>query len=161
MKKLINDVQDVLDEQLAGLAKAHPSLTLHQDPVYVTRADAPVAGKVALLSGGGSGHEPMHCGYIGQGMLSGACPGEIFTSPTPDKIFECSMQIDGGEGVLLIIKNYTGDILNFETATELLKRRTKNAKMFHDKCENFNFRASNETAALTAAFLFIKWDHFG
>ena len=120
MKKLINDVQDVLDEQLAGLAKAHPSLTLHQDPVYVTRADAPVAGKVALLSGGGSGHEPRHCGYIGQGMLSGACPGEIFTSPTPDKIFECAMQIDGGEGVLLIIKNYTGDILNFETATELL-----------------------------------------
>lgn len=120
MKKLINDVQDVLDEQLAGLAKAHPSLILHQDPVYVTRADAPVAGKVALLSGGGSGHEPMHCGYIGQGMLSGACPGEIFTSPTPDKIFECAMQIDGGEGVLLIIKNYTGDILNFETATELL-----------------------------------------
>ncbi|HHH7925858.1 TPA: dihydroxyacetone kinase subunit DhaK [Escherichia coli] len=120
MKKLINDVQDVLDEQLAGLAKAHSSLTLHQDPVYVTRADAPVAGKVALLSGGGSGHEPMHCGYIGQGMLSGACPGEIFTSPTPDKIFECAMQVDGGEGVLLIIKNYTGDILNFETATELL-----------------------------------------
>lgn len=120
MKKLINDVQDVLNEQLAGLAKAHPSLKLHQDPVYVTRADAPVAGKVALLSGGGSGHEPMHCGYIGQGMLSGACPGEIFTSPTPDKIFECAMQIDGGEGVLLIIKNYTGDILNFETATELL-----------------------------------------
>ncbi len=68
MKKLINDVQDVLDEQLTGLAKAHPSLTLHQDPVYVTRADAPVAGKVALLSGGGSGHEPMHSGYIGQGM---------------------------------------------------------------------------------------------
>jgi phosphoenolpyruvate---glycerone phosphotransferase subunit DhaK len=80
MKKLINDVQDVLDEQLAGLAKAHPSLTLHQDPVYVTRADAPVAGKVALLSGGGSGHEPMHCGYIGQGMLSGACPVEQTTA---------------------------------------------------------------------------------
>ncbi|ENT4819123.1 TPA: dihydroxyacetone kinase subunit DhaK [Citrobacter farmeri] len=120
MKKLINRVEDVLSEQLAGLAKAHPSLTLHQDPVYVTRSDAPVQGKVALLSGGGSGHEPMHCGYIGQGMLSGACPGEIFTSPTPDKMFECAMQIDGGEGVLLIVKNYTGDILNFETATELL-----------------------------------------
>ena len=120
MKKLINRVEDVLSEQLAGLAKAHPELTLHHDPVYVTRADAPVAGKVALLSGGGSGHEPMHCGYIGQGMLSGACPGEIFTSPTPDKMFECAMNIDGGEGVLLIIKNYTGDILNFETATELL-----------------------------------------
>ncbi|STT46318.1 phosphoenolpyruvate-dihydroxyacetone phosphotransferase [Klebsiella pneumoniae] len=120
MKKLINRVEDVLNEQLQGLAKAHPQLTLHQDPLYVTRTDAPVAGKVALLSGGGSGHEPMHCGYIGQGMLSGACPGEIFTSPTPDKMFECAMQIDGGEGVLLIIKNYTGDILNFETATELL-----------------------------------------
>lgn len=119
MKKLINRVEDVLNEQLQGLAKAHPQLTLHQDPLYVTRTDAPVAGKVALLSGGG-GHEPMHCGYIGQGMLSGACPGEIFTSPTPDKMFECAMQIDGGEGVLLIIKNYTGDILNFETATELL-----------------------------------------
>ena len=119
-EKLINRVEDVLNEQLQGLAKAHPQLTLHQDPLYVTRTDAPVAGKVALLSGGGSGHEPMHCGYIGQGMLSGACPGEIFTSPTPDKMFECAMQIDGGEGVLLIIKNYTGDILNFETATELL-----------------------------------------
>ena len=77
MKKLINRVEDVLSEQLAGLAKAHPELRLHQDPVYVTRADAPVAGKVALLSGGGSGHEPMHCGYIGQGMLSGACPGKF------------------------------------------------------------------------------------
>ena len=120
MKKLINRVEDVLNEQLQGLAKAHPGLTLHQDPVYMTRADAPVAGKVALLSGGGSGHEPMHCGFIGQGMLSGACPGEIFTSPTPDKMFECATRIDGGEGVLLIVKNYTGDILNFETATELL-----------------------------------------
>lgn len=120
MKKLINRVENVLSEQLTGLAKAHPELKLHQDPVYVTRADAPVAGKVALLSGGGSGHEPMHCGFIGQGMLTGACPGEIFTSPTPDKMYECAMTIDGGEGVLLIIKNYTGDILNFETATELL-----------------------------------------
>ncbi|MDC7862409.1 dihydroxyacetone kinase subunit DhaK [Pantoea ananatis] len=120
MKKLINRVEDVLSEQLAGLAKAHPELTLHQDPVCMTRADAPVVGKVALLSGGGSGHEPMHCGFIGHGMLSGACPGEIFTSPTPDKMFECAMKIDGGEGVLMIIKNYTGDILNFETATELL-----------------------------------------
>jgi len=120
MKKLINRVEDVLNEQLIGLAKAHPELKLHQDPVYVTRADAPIAGKVALLSGGGSGHEPMHCGFIGKGMLTGACPGEIFTSPTPDKMFECAMNIDGGEGVLLIIKNYTGDILNFETATELL-----------------------------------------
>jgi dihydroxyacetone kinase-like protein len=87
MKKLINRVEDVLSEQLAGLAKAHPELTLHQDPVYMTRADAPVAGKVALLSGGGSGHEPMHCGYIGKGMLSGACPGRF--SPLPRRT-KCS-----------------------------------------------------------------------
>ncbi|BDH46062.1 dihydroxyacetone kinase subunit DhaK [Salmonella enterica subsp. enterica serovar Choleraesuis] len=120
MKKLINRVEDVLTEQLTGLAKAHPGLKLHQNPVFVTRADAPVTGKVALLSGGGSGHEPMHCGFIGPGMLTGACPGEIFTSPTPDKMFECAMNIDAGAGVLLIIKNYTGDVLNFETATELL-----------------------------------------
>jgi dihydroxyacetone kinase-like protein len=119
MKKLINRVEDVLSEQLIGLAKAHPELTLHQDPVYVTRADAPVAGKVALLSGGGSGHEPMHCGYIGQACSPAPVRGN-FHLPTPDKMFECAMQIDGGEGVLLIIKNYTGDILNFETATELL-----------------------------------------
>ncbi|MGU3412514.1 dihydroxyacetone kinase subunit DhaK [Enterobacteriaceae bacterium C34A] len=120
MKKMINRIEEVLSEQLAGMVQAHPELQLHRDPVYVTRADAPVAGKVALLSGGGSGHEPMHCGFIGQGMLSGACPGEIFTSPTPDKIFECAMHIEGGEGVLLLIKNYTGDILNFETAAELM-----------------------------------------
>lgn len=120
MKKLINDVDNMLAGQLAGLTAAHPSLVLHRDPVFVTRADAPVAGKVALLSGGGSGHEPMHAGFVGQGILDGACPGEIFTSPTPDQMFECGMSIDSGEGVLLLIKNYTGDILNFETATELL-----------------------------------------
>ncbi|MEA9391492.1 dihydroxyacetone kinase subunit DhaK [Acerihabitans sp. TG2] len=120
MKKLINSVETVLHEQLLGLVEAHPMLTLHQDPLFVTRHDAPIAGKVALMSGGGSGHEPMHCGYIGEGMLAGACPGEIFTSPTPDQMFECGQVIDGGQGVLMLIKNYTGDILNFETAAELL-----------------------------------------
>lgn len=120
MKKLINQVESVLEEQLQGLAEAHPELLVHADPVFVTRADAPVAGKVAILSGGGSGHEPMHCGFVGEGMLDGACPGEIFTSPTPDKMYECGQAIDGGAGVLLLIKNYTGDVLNFETATELL-----------------------------------------
>mgnify|MGYP000429211824 CR=1 FL=1 len=112
MKKLINRVEDVLSEQLLGLARAHPELTLHQDPVYVTRADAPVAGKVALLSGGGSGHEPMHCGYIGKGMLAGACPGEIFTSPTPDKMFECAMNIDGGNHLACIygMDEINGDV---------------------------------------------------
>ncbi|OFS11267.1 dihydroxyacetone kinase subunit DhaK [Hafnia sp. HMSC23F03] len=120
MKKLINQVETVLQEQILGLVEAHPELTLHQEPVFVTRADAPVVGKVGILSGGGSGHEPMHCGFIGEGMLDGACPGEIFTSPTPDQMFECGQAIDGGKGVLMIIKNYTGDVLNFETAAELL-----------------------------------------
>lgn len=91
MKKLINKVESVLEEQLLGLAEAHPELLVHQEPVFVTRADAPVAGKVAILSGGGSGHEPMHCGFVGEGMLDGACPGEIFTSPTPDKMYELSL----------------------------------------------------------------------
>ncbi len=112
-------MQDVLDEQLAGLAKAHPSLTLHQDPVYVTRADAPLQGKSPCCRVGGSGHEPMHCGYIGRGCFREPVRAKFHLTDA-DKIFECAMQIDGGEGVLLIIKNYTGDILNFETATELL-----------------------------------------
>lgn len=120
MKKLINDVESVLEEQLRGLGEAHPELQVHQDPLFVVRADAPVPGKVAVLSGGGSGHEPMHCGFVGEGMLDGACPGEIFTSPTPDKMYECGQAIDGGAGVLFLVKNYTGDVLNFETATELL-----------------------------------------
>lgn len=120
MKKLINSVETVLDEQLQGLAKSHPQLVLNTEPVYVRRADAPVAGKVAIISGGGSGHEPMHAGFVGEGMLDGACPGAIFTSPTPDQMMECAMAVDSGEGVLLLIKNYTGDVLNFETATELL-----------------------------------------
>lgn len=120
MKKLINSIETVLQEQLEGLVKACPSLKLNTEPVYVRRADAPIAGKAALISGGGSGHEPMHAGFVGKGMLDGACPGEIFTSPTPDQIFECALSVDGGEGVLLLIKNYTGDVLNFETAVELL-----------------------------------------
>jgi dihydroxyacetone kinase-like protein len=89
------------------------------DPHYVVRADAPVKGKVALVSGGGSGHEPMHGGFVGMGMLDGACPGEVFTSPTPDQMYECAKAVDGGAGVLFIVKNYTGDVLNFETAAEL------------------------------------------
>lgn len=119
MKKLINAVDDVVREQLQGMAIAHPSLNVHIDPHYVVRADAPVKGKVALVSGGGSGHEPMHGGFVGPGMLDGACPGEVFTSPTPDQMYECAKAVDGGAGVLFIVKNYTGDVLNFETAAEL------------------------------------------
>lgn len=119
MKKLINAVENVVTEQLAGMAAAHPSLKVNYDPKYVYRADAPVAGKVALVSGGGSGHEPMHGGFVGMGMLAGACPGEVFTSPTPDQMYECAKAVDGGAGVLFLVKNYTGDVLNFETAAEL------------------------------------------
>lgn len=120
MKKLINAVEDVVTEQLEGMAVAHPDiLKVHFDPNYVYRADAPVAGKVAIVSGGGSGHEPMHGGFVGMGMLDGACPGEVFTSPTPDQMYECAKAVDSGEGVLFIVKNYTGDVLNFEMAAEM------------------------------------------
>lgn len=120
MKKLINNVEDVVQEQLQGMALAHPELTVKFDPCYVVRADAPVKGKVALVSGGGSGHEPMHGGFVGKGMLDGACPGAVFTSPTPDQMYECAKAVDGGAGVLFIVKNYTGDVMNFETAAELV-----------------------------------------
>ncbi|MFM5202643.1 dihydroxyacetone kinase subunit DhaK [Aeromonas caviae] len=120
MKKLINAVDAVVREQLMGMAAAHPELKVRIEPHYITRADAPVTGKVALVSGGGSGHEPMHGGLVGKGMLDGACPGEIFTSPTPDQMYECGQAVDGGAGVLFLVKNYTGDVLNFETAVELL-----------------------------------------
>lgn len=121
MKKLINGIDDVVREQLQGLAAAHPEvLKVNFDPYYVTRADSPVEGKVALISGGGSGHEPMHGGFVGVGMLDGACPGEVFTSPTPDQMYEVAKVVDSGAGVLFIVKNYTGDILNFEMAAELI-----------------------------------------
>ena len=120
MKKLINEVDDVVTEQLEGMAAAHPDLLkVNYDPNYVYRADAPVAGKVAIVSGGGSGHEPMHGGFVGMGMLDGACPGEVFTSPTPDQMYECAAKVDSGTGVLFIVKNYTGDVMNFEMAAEM------------------------------------------
>ncbi|MEM7530988.1 MAG: dihydroxyacetone kinase subunit DhaK [Chloroflexota bacterium] len=120
MKKLINDVENVVRDQLAGMAAAHPELNVQIDPHYITRVDAPVANKVAIVSGGGSGHEPMHGGFVGMGMLDGACPGEMFTSPTPDQMYECGKAVDSGAGVLFLVKNYTGDVLSFETAAELL-----------------------------------------
>ena len=122
MKKFINAPENVVDEALAGMAVAHPDLlTIHHDPNFITRADAPRKGKVALLSGGGSGHEPMHGGFVGRGMLDAACPGAVFTSPTPDQILAATKAVDGGAGVLHIVKNYTGDVLNFEMAADLAK----------------------------------------
>ncbi|MFW0768994.1 dihydroxyacetone kinase subunit DhaK [Arthrobacter koreensis] len=120
MKKLINDPRAVVAESLEGFGMAHHDLVkVHADPAYVTRRDAPVSGKVSLVSGGGSGHEPLHSGYVGRGMLDAAVPGAVFTSPTPDQVLPAITNTDSGAGVLLIVKNYTGDILNFETAAEL------------------------------------------
>ena len=120
MKKIMNDSSTVVAESLRGLALAHADLlTVVPDPAVVVRADAPVQGKVAVISGGGSGHEPMHGGFVGPGMLAAACPGAVFTSPTPDQVQEAIERTNGGAGVLLIVKNYTGDVLNFETAAEL------------------------------------------
>jgi phosphoenolpyruvate---glycerone phosphotransferase subunit DhaK len=120
MKKLINATDDVVRESLEGVEAAHGDrLRVVYDPAYVVRADAPVQGKVGVISGGGSGHEPMHGGFVGRGMLDAACPGEVFTSPTPDQMLEATKAVDGGAGVLHIVKNYTGDVLNFEMAAEL------------------------------------------
>lgn len=120
MKKLINDANTVVQEMLEGMVAAHPHrLKLIQNTTVLVRADAPVKGKVGLVSGGGSGHEPSHAGYVGVGMLDAAVSGEVFTSPTPDQVFEAIKAVDSGSGVLLIIKNYTGDVMNFEMAAEL------------------------------------------
>jgi phosphoenolpyruvate---glycerone phosphotransferase subunit DhaK len=121
MKKLINRPEGVVDDALHGLQRAHPQLLkVSFDPVFVVRADAPVAGKVSIVSGGGSGHEPLHSGFVGRGMLDAACPGAVFTSPTPDQILAATRAVDGGAGVLHIVKNYTGDVMNFDIAAELV-----------------------------------------
>jgi dihydroxyacetone kinase-like protein len=120
MKKLINKPDDVVTEALQGLAAAHPDLVKVQfNPNVIVRADAPVQGKVGIVSGGGSGHEPMHGGFVGPGMLDAACPGEVFTSPTPDQMLDATKAVNGGAGVLHIVKNYTGDVMNFEMAADL------------------------------------------
>jgi dihydroxyacetone kinase-like protein len=117
MKKLINSADSVVEDALNGMAAAHPSLRVRDRVVY--RTEGPRPGKVGLVSGGGSGHEPLHAGFVGHGMLDAACPGEVFTSPVPDQIIEATKAVDGGAGVLHIVKNYTGDVLNFEMAAEL------------------------------------------
>ena len=120
MKKLINKPEDVVTEALAGMAAAHADLiTVDMENQIVVRKDAPKQGKVGVISGGGSGHEPMHGGFVGMGMLDAACPGAVFTSPVPDQMLAATKAVNGGAGVLHIVKNYTGDVLNFEMAAEL------------------------------------------
>jgi dihydroxyacetone kinase-like protein len=120
MKKLINKPEDVVKEALAGMLAAHPDLLrVDVEQQVIVRKDAPVPNKVGVISGGGSGHEPMHGGFVGRGMLDAACPGAVFTSPVPDQILEATKAASGGKGVLHIVKNYTGDVMNFEMAAEL------------------------------------------
>jgi phosphoenolpyruvate---glycerone phosphotransferase subunit DhaK len=119
MKKLINSPESVVTDALAGMAAAHPGLAVDIERKVVSRAGGPRAGKVGLVSGGGSGHEPLHAGYVGYGMLDAACAGEVFTSPVPDQVLAATQQANGGAGVLHIVKNYTGDVLNFRMAAEL------------------------------------------
>ncbi|QGU94295.1 dihydroxyacetone kinase subunit DhaK [Clostridium bovifaecis] len=120
MKKLINNPENVVQEMLSGMVLAHPEYIRKLDGFNVlVRKSSPIKGKVAIVSGGGSGHEPAHGGYVGKGMLDGAIAGDVFTSPTPDPVYEAIKAVDGGAGVLLVVKNYTGDIMNFEMAKDM------------------------------------------
>jgi len=119
MKKLINSVDTVLDESLSGFCSAHADIVVRGEDARFVRRRELADGKVALISGGGSGHEPLHAGFVGQGMLDAACPGEVFTSPTPDQMMAAAQAVDTGGGVLFIVKNYEGDVMNFELAAEM------------------------------------------
>jgi len=121
MKKFINAIDTLLDESLLGFSKAHADIIqLNTQPHFVRRTTPTKPGKVALISGGGSGHEPLHTGFVGLGMLDAACPGQIFTSPTPDQMMAAAQAVENGGGVLFIVKNYAGDVMNFEIAGEML-----------------------------------------
>jgi dihydroxyacetone kinase-like protein len=124
MKKLINDPDDVVVEALHGIDAAHPDVRVDYENKVIYRADAPVQDKVGVISGGGSGHEPLHGGFVGPGMLDAACAGEMFTSPVPDQVMAATRLVDGGAGVLHVVKNYTGDVMNFEMAAELAAAET-------------------------------------
>jgi phosphoenolpyruvate---glycerone phosphotransferase subunit DhaK len=119
MKKLINDPNNVVAEALQGIEAAHPDLRVDHQHKIIYRGDAPRRDKVGIISGGGSGHEPLHGGFVGLGMLDAACAGEVFTSPVPDQMLAATKLVDGGAGVLHVVKNYTGDVMNFEMASEM------------------------------------------
>ena len=122
MKKFIDRVDNLLEESLSGFGRAHADLIeLHRSPTFIRRRQPPIPGKVAVISGGGSGHEPLHSGFVGHGMLDAACPGQIFTSPTPDQMVAATDAVESGGGVLFVVKNYAGDVMNFEIASEMLE----------------------------------------
>ncbi len=150
MKKLINAADDVLAESLAGFAAAHPGVRVDAEHRVVYRADPKPHGTVAILSGGGSGHEPLHAGYVGFGMLDAAVAGEIFTSPTPDQILAATAAIDTGAGVLYLVKNYTGDVMNFDMATELAASAIETVIIADDVAvEDSTFTAGRRGTGLT------------
>jgi dihydroxyacetone kinase-like protein len=151
VKKFINDVDDILNESLRGFALAHADLVeVAFDPTFVRRKDAPRPGKVALLSGGGSGHEPLHAGFVGHGMLDAACPGHVFTSPTPDQMVAAAAAVDGGAGWLWIVKNYSGDVMNFEMAAEMLEGESATVLVADDVAvENSSFTVGRRGVAGT------------
>ena len=137
MKKFVNNVDNMLTESLSGFEKAHSDLVLlHLEPNYLTRKTK-AENKVAVISGGGAGHEPLHAGFIGKGMLDAVCPGQVFTSPTPDQMMAAAEGVDTGKGVLFVVKNYAGDVMNFEMAGEMLS--IKNATVLtSDDCAVIN-----------------------
>ncbi len=121
MKKFIDNIDNMLETSLEGFAKAHSDIIqLHSQPHFISRVDSTTSGKVSLISGGGSGHEPLHSGFVGKGMLAAACPGQIFTSPTPDQMLAAAQSVHNEDGILFIVKNYAGDVMNFEIAAEML-----------------------------------------
>ncbi len=121
MKKFINNIDTLIDESLSGFTKAHSDIVeLNPQPHFIKRINPPKSGKVAVISGGGSGHEPLHAGFVGTGMLDAACPGQVFTSPTPDQMMEAAQAVENGGGILFIVKNYAGDVMNFEIASEMI-----------------------------------------
>src|SRR5271168_540662 len=119
MKKFLNSPQTLLDESLDGFVAAHSDVVVAGEERKFVRRKTLTPGKVALISGGGSGHEPLHAGFVGTGMLDAACPGQVFTSPTPDQVMEAMAAVDGGAGCLLVVKNYEGDVMNFDMAAEM------------------------------------------
>ena len=151
MKKLINDVDALLRQSLEGFGRAHADLvTVSLEPAVIRRKAGTRAGKVALISGGGAGHEPLHGGYVGMGMLDAACPGQVFTSPTPDQMLAAIEATDSGAGALLIVKNYEGDVMNFDMAAEMASARTARVLVNDDVAvENSSFTTGRRGVAGT------------
>ncbi len=150
MKKFVNTVDAILTESLAGFASAHENLVVLGEGGAFIRRSRLTPNKVALVSGGGSGHEPLHAGFVGYGMLDAACPGQVFTSPTPDQMSAAAAAVDTGAGVLFIVKNYSGDRMNFEMATEILDRPVETVLIDDDVAvENSTYSAGRRGVAGT------------